>query len=62
MHTGLGDDHAGEGMPDQHGRAILPIEHTLCRGDRFRQRRQRILHGSGVKPRRLQARDHLGPA
>ena len=62
MHAGLGDDHAGEGMTDQHRRAVLPRQHPLGRSDRFRQRRQRILHGGGVEPRRLQSRDHLGPA
>ena len=62
MHTRLGDDHPGEGMPDQNRRAILPRQHALGRGDRFRQRRQWVLHGRGIKPRRLQARDHLRPA
>jgi hypothetical protein len=27
MQAGFGDDHSGEGMPDQHGLAILPIQH-----------------------------------
>ena len=62
MHAGFGDDHAGEGMADQNRRAILPRQHALGRSDRFRQRRQRILHGRGVEPRRLQSRNHLGPA
>ena len=25
MHTGFGDDHAGEGMADQNGRAVFAI-------------------------------------
>jgi hypothetical protein len=49
-------------MSDQHGRAVLPGEHSLGRGDRFRQRRQRILHGRGIEPRRLQSCDHIKPA
>jgi hypothetical protein len=49
-------------MPDQNRRAILPRQHALCRSDRFRQRRERVLHGGGIESRRLQSRDHVGPA
>src|SRR5262245_54279209 len=49
-------------MPDQNGRPILPRQHTLRRSDRFRQRCQRILHGRCIESRRLQSRNHLGPA
>jgi len=35
----------GEGMPNQDRRTILPRQHALGRGYRFRQRRKRILHG-----------------
>ena len=62
MHAGFRDDHAGKGMADQNRRAILARQHALGRSDRFRQRGQRILHGSGVETRRLQSRDHFGPA
>ncbi len=62
MHTGLRDDHPGEGMTHEHRRAILPCQHPLSGRHRLRQRRQRILHGRGVEPRRLQSRDHFGPA
>ena len=62
MHTGLGDDHPGKGMPDQDCRAILPVQHALGGGYRFGQRGQRILHGRDVEIGRLQSCDHLGPA
>ena len=62
MHAGLGDDHPGEGMTDQNRRAVLPRQHPLGRSHRFGQRRQRVLHRRGVEPRRLQSRNHFGPA
>src|SRR5512133_253355 len=62
MHTGLTDNHPGKRMPDQNRRAILPRQHPLGRSDRFRQRRERVLHGRGIEPRRLQSRNHFGPA
>ena len=62
MHTGLRDDHPGKGMSDQNCQTILPRQRALGRGYRLGQRRQRVLHGRGVEPRRLQSRDHFGPA
>ena len=62
MHAGLRDDHSGEGVTDQDGRAILSRQHALGRSDRLRQYRQRVLDGRGIEPRRLQSRDHLRPA
>src|ERR1700726_4537977 len=62
MHTGVCHDHSGEGMPDQDRRTILPREHALGRGYRFRQRCQWVLHGCGIEPRCLQSCNHLGPA
>ena len=62
MHTGFRNDHPREGVTDENSRAVLPIQHALSGRYRFRQRRQRILHGRGVEPRRLQSRDHFGPA
>ena len=55
-------DHSRKRMPDQNCRAILACQHPLRGGNRFRQRRQRVLHGSGVEPRSLQSCNHLGPA
>ena len=62
MHTRLRDDHPGEGMTDQNCRAILPRQHALGGRNRFGQRGQRVLHGGGVEPGRLQSRNHFGPA
>jgi hypothetical protein len=54
MHTGLGDDHSGKRVTDQNRRAVPSIQHALGGRYRFGQRRQRILYGRGVEPRRLQ--------
>ena len=62
MHAGFRHDHSGEGMADQNRGAILPRQHAFRRSDRFRQCRQRILHAGDVQSRRLQSRDHFGPA
>src|SRR6266478_4949533 len=61
MYTGLCHDHAGKGMSDQNRRTILPRQHALGRGYRFRQRCQGVLHGRGIEPRCLQSCNHLGP-
>ena len=44
------------------GGMVAPRQHALGRGDRFGQDGQRILHRRGIESRRLQSRDHLGPA
>jgi len=46
-------------MANQDRGAVLPGEHPLCRGDRFRWRRQRVLHGCGIEACGLQSYDHL---
>ena len=49
-------------MPDQNHRPILSRQHTLRRSDRFGQCCQRVLDGRCIEPRRLQSRNHFGPA
>ena len=61
MYTRFGDDHPGKGMPDENRRPILPCQHSLGRGNRFGQCRQRVLHGRDVETCRLQSYDYLGP-
>ena len=49
-------------MSHQHGRPILPRQNSQSFRHRVLQRRQRVLHGGGVQPGRLQPCDHVGPA
>ena len=46
--------------PEPSGHPAAPARARPTR--RFRQRRQRVLHGRDIEPRRLQPRDHFGPA
>ena len=52
--SGLADHRAAPGMRDQHGRAVLQRQRAAGRGDGIGKRRQRILHGGDLQPRRLQ--------
>jgi hypothetical protein len=57
----LGDDHAGEGVSDQNGRAILQIERALRGGDAGVQGGEWILHRCGIQAGCLKPRNHLRP-